>query len=150
MTASKKTRSLLYVVAFDGSPQSRKASDLAADLGNKTGAEVRIVTVEDLEVLRREFGATEDTVRLQEKARQGAESLIGRERARITRAGVASSEHVITEGPPAESIVKYAEDQEADMIIMGSRGRTGIQRILLGSVAARVVQLAHCPVLVVR
>lgn len=150
MARSKKARSLLYVVAFDGSPQSRKASDLAAEIGNKTGAEVRIVTVEDLDVLRREFGASQQTLRLQEKARQGAESLVGRERARINREGVASSEHVLTEGPPAEAIVKYSEDQGADMIIMGSRGRTGIQRILLGSVAARVVHLAHCPVLIVR
>jgi nucleotide-binding universal stress UspA family protein len=150
MARAKKARNLLYIVAFDGSPQSKKASDLATDIGNKTGAEVRIVTVEDLEVLRREFGASPATVRLQEKARQGAESLVDRERARVARAGVATSAHVLTKGPPADETVKYAEDQEADLIVTGSRGRTGIQRILLGSVASRIVQLAHCPVLVVR
>ena len=150
MPSPKKAKNQLYLVAFDGSPESKKASDFAAELGNKTGAEVRIVTVEDLAVLQREFGTTEQTVRLQKKARQGAESMVERERARIHREGVASSHAVITLGPPAEAIVKYAEDAGADLIVMGSRGRTGIQRILLGSVAARVVQLAHCPVLVVR
>lgn len=150
MPRAQKVRNQLYIVAFDGSSESKKASDYAAELGHKTGAEVRVLTVEDLEVLRREYGSSEQTKRLQEKARHAAEALASRERARIQRDGVASSHEVITQGPPAEAIVKYAEDKEADLIIMGSRGRTGISRILLGSVAARVVQLAHCPVLIVR
>jgi nucleotide-binding universal stress UspA family protein len=46
--------------------------------------------------------------------------------------------------------VKYAEDKEIDLIVVGTRGRTGIKKILLGSVASGVVTYAHCPVIVVK
>lgn len=47
-------------------------------------------------------------------------------------------------------IVKYAEEKEIDLIVVGTRGRTGIKKILLGSVASGVVTYAHCPVIVVK
>ncbi|CAB3288320.1 UspA domain protein [Methanocaldococcus lauensis] len=54
------------------------------------------------------------------------------------------------EGVPAKEIVEYAEKKEADLIVMGTTGKTGLERILLGSVAERVIKNAHCPVLVVK
>jgi len=51
---------------------------------------------------------------------------------------------------PFEEIVKVAEEERADMIVMGTHGRSGLNRILLGSVAERVIRLAPCPVLTVR
>ena len=59
---------------------------------------------------------------------------------------VACERRLIT-GKPAESIVKLAEDEEADMIVMGTHGRTGFARILMGSVTETVVRQAPCPVL---
>lgn len=53
-------------------------------------------------------------------------------------------------GDPGTEIVAYANDIQADMIIMPSHGRTGLNRLLLGSVAERVLRLADCPVLVLR
>lgn len=53
-------------------------------------------------------------------------------------------------GDPGHEIVEYAEAINADLIVLPSHGRTGIKRLLLGSVAERVVRLAHCPVLVLR
>ena len=47
-------------------------------------------------------------------------------------------------------ILKYAEDEEIDLIVVGTRGRTGIKKMLLGSVASGVVTYAHCPVIVVK
>lgn len=59
--------------------------------------------------------------------------------------------HFVTEfGDPGHEIVTYAEEIGADLIIMPSHGRTGLKRLLIGSVAERVVRLAHCPVLVLR
>jgi nucleotide-binding universal stress UspA family protein len=55
---------------------------------------------------------------------------------------------VIT-GVSAMSIVEYAQDQDIDLIVMGTHGRTGMAHLLIGSVAERVVRLAHCPVLTV-
>ena len=53
-------------------------------------------------------------------------------------------------GGPGHEIVAFAERLPADLIVMPSHGRTGIQRILIGSVAERVVRLAPCPVLIFR
>lgn len=56
---------------------------------------------------------------------------------------------VIVEGRPAEAIVAFAEEQGVDQIVMGSRGRSGVSRVLLGSVAGTVVQDSSVPVTVV-
>ena len=53
-------------------------------------------------------------------------------------------------GYPAEEIAKFAEENHFDLIMMPSHGRTGLERLFLGSVAERVVRSAHCPVLVLR
>jgi nucleotide-binding universal stress UspA family protein len=53
-------------------------------------------------------------------------------------------------GEPAHSIANYAQEKQAQLIVIPSHGRTGITRLLIGSVAERVVRLAHCPVLVLR
>jgi nucleotide-binding universal stress UspA family protein len=53
-------------------------------------------------------------------------------------------------GEPAHSITDYAQEKGAELIVIPSHGRTGITRLLIGSVAERVVRLAHCPVLVLR
>jgi nucleotide-binding universal stress UspA family protein len=56
----------------------------------------------------------------------------------------------VVEGRPDEAIIKSAESSGADLIVVGSHGRTGLTKILLGSVAERVIGHAICPVLVVR
>jgi nucleotide-binding universal stress UspA family protein len=53
-------------------------------------------------------------------------------------------------GNPGHCIVDFAKEQQADLIVIPSHGRTGIARMVMGSVAERVVRLAHCPVLVLR
>ena len=57
---------------------------------------------------------------------------------------------VIRFGDPGHEIVRYAEEVDAGLIAVASRGRRGLERLLLGSVAERVVRLAHCPVLVLK
>ena len=56
----------------------------------------------------------------------------------------------VTFGDPGHEIVSYIERVEADLVIMPSHGRTGAKRVLMGSVAERVVRLARCPVLVLK
>lgn len=53
-------------------------------------------------------------------------------------------------GDPGQEIAEFAEKNGAELIILPSHGRTGLRRLLIGSVAERVVRLAHCPVLVLR
>jgi len=58
--------------------------------------------------------------------------------------------HVFLEGDPATEIVRYCRDAGIDLIVMGTHGRTGVERFLMGSVAERVLRDAPCSVLVVK
>lgn len=58
--------------------------------------------------------------------------------------------HVLLEGDPATEIVRYAQDMNMDLIVMGTHGRTGLERMLMGSVAEKVMRDATCSVLVVK
>ena len=69
--------------------------------------------------------------------------------ARVTAAGLAGAT-VVVHGVPFHEILETAKTQLVDLIIMGTHGRTGLQHVLLGSVAEKVVRLAPCPVLVAR
>ena len=58
--------------------------------------------------------------------------------------------HVFVEGDPATEIVRYCRDANMDLVVMGTHGRTGLERLLLGSVAEKVLRDAPCSVLVVK
>jgi nucleotide-binding universal stress UspA family protein len=58
--------------------------------------------------------------------------------------------HVLLEGDPASEIVDYAREARADVIVMGTHGRGGVERLMLGSVAERVLRDSHCSVMVVK
>ena len=60
------------------------------------------------------------------------------------------SETVVREGYPATVILEESEQRGADLIVIGTRGLSGLKHLLLGSIAERVVQKAHCPVLTVK
>jgi len=59
-------------------------------------------------------------------------------------------ETVVLDGKPAAEIVRYAKEQNIDLIVIGTQGKQGIERFLLGSVAETVIRSAHCRVLVVK
>ncbi len=69
--------------------------------------------------------------------------------ARARAAGVNAS-FLVWEGEPGEAIVAAADAETADIIVVGSHGRSGVSRFLIGSVSDYVVRHAHCPVMVVR
>ena len=66
------------------------------------------------------------------------------------KAGGARARGLLLEGMPADGIVRTARSKRADVIVMGTHGRSGLARLFLGSVAERVVGTAPCPVLTVR
>jgi nucleotide-binding universal stress UspA family protein len=82
-------------------------------------------------------------------AEAAAETLFGEAREVADRHGVAL-ESETTVGPPARSIVEFTEGHDIDLVIMGSHGRKGVSRFLLGSVAEMVVRRSPVPVMVVR
>jgi nucleotide-binding universal stress UspA family protein len=141
---SRAIRSVL--LATDLGPASADAADRAIDLAARLQAELLIVSVIDARQLRLpggSFGARIDQVRRDREL--AAAGIVTRGRA----AGV-PVRFLVWEGEPGESIVEAAEAESADMIVVGSHGRKGIGRFLLGSVSEHVVRHAQVPVLVVR
>jgi universal stress protein A len=59
-------------------------------------------------------------------------------------------EHRLVQGTPSEEIVRMADDEDVDLIVMGTHGRTGLRRVLMGSVAELVMRHANCPVLTLK
>jgi universal stress protein A len=70
--------------------------------------------------------------------------------AKSVRAGRLKVTTLLLEGTAARAIVRAARTRHADLLVLGTHGRTGVQRMLLGSIAERVVRTAPCPVLTVR
>jgi nucleotide-binding universal stress UspA family protein len=92
-----------------------------------------------------EFGPAE--VFVEEEKRVRAEHYVERAQGRLTNLGVASEGHV-WKGEPADALVRIADEQAAQMIVVGNRGMTGARRVL-GSVPNRVSHHASCDVLIV-
>jgi nucleotide-binding universal stress UspA family protein len=59
-------------------------------------------------------------------------------------------EHHLVTGEPPKALLRFADDNDVDLIVMGTHGRTGLKRLFMGSVAETVVRRAHCPVLTYR
>lgn len=136
--------------ATDGSTASAKAVDVAVDLASQLGASLTFVTVERVTVETAANSAFWDSQVLNAAAAQTHRDLSAAQ-AKARTAGLTQIQCVTTQGHNvAAAIIDYAEKNGFDHIVTGSLGRTGLTRLMLGSVAADVVAKAHCPVTVVR
>ncbi|MBB6646808.1 universal stress protein [Halobellus ruber] len=132
------------VVATDGSGSARRAVDVALDLAERFDAAVHCLYVVD------EGEVASSPERLREEMRA---ALVDRGREAVATVRAATDRAVRTEietGRPASIIEEYARSVGADMVAMGTRGRHGENRFLVGSVAERVVRTCPVPVLTVR
>ncbi len=136
----------LILVPVDFSAHAERALDYACELASKVGATVRLVHAvasppTGLQVALSE-GILENLVR---EHRQALEKL-----ADARRGGASFGAGTVEVGDPRDTIVGTAEAVKADLIVMGTHGRRGLSRVMMGSVAEDVVRHAPCPVLVVR
>lgn len=134
------------LVPTDGSPSAQAAADRAIDLALATDAALHVVHVVDLGVVRGEADAGVVLDALEEAGEQALRTVIDR----AEEAGVSTIESSVLSGTPHRAIVDYADERDVDCIVMGTHGRTGVDRYLLGSVAERVVRLADVPVLALK
>jgi nucleotide-binding universal stress UspA family protein len=151
------------LLATDGSKEAELAARTAADLAEKTASELHLVHVFGIapwypiypEATTPEWVAQEEKNPmleddLQRTSEQRAREILDTEVEKARSAGSTVAQAHLKEGGVAAEIVTLAEDIGAGLIVMGSRGRGGIRRALMGSVSDSVVRHAHCPVLVVR
>lgn len=137
------------ILATDFSERAGAAERQAVDLARALGAELVLVHVVSEAPLWREGLYSRDVRAVFEAQRRWAtETLASRARA-LTADGVVSR-GVVRVGPAWDEIVRLAAEEKADLLVVGTQGRTGLERLLLGSVAERVIRRAPCPVLTVR
>jgi len=139
------------LLAIDGSPHSQAAVDEVARRPWPSKSQIRVMSViQPYAPPATEFvlaGATFEDMRQQQAS--SAEKIIERAAELLKKAGF-STETAVREGDPRSAIVDEADEWGADLIVVGSHGRSGLTRWLLGSVAQAIVGHAPCSVEVVR
>jgi nucleotide-binding universal stress UspA family protein len=150
------------LLATDGSGEAELATRTAVDLAQMSDSELHVVHVIDAspspallypDVTDPEGAEVPDQVLeqdLERRAEQRGREVLDAEAERVQSAGGTVAQTHVAMGDAPREIVHLAEDLEAGLIVMGSRGRGGIRRALMGSVSDSVVRHAHCPVLIVR
>jgi nucleotide-binding universal stress UspA family protein len=136
------------LVPTDGSDCSLRAADLAISLAKVLGAEIFAIYAIDpiiLEELTRGIKESDVEKELKEKGERYLNYVV-----KLAEKEGLKAEAILAKGEPYDQIVHYAKIKGVDMIVMGTYGRRGTKRILIGSVAERVIEYAPCPVLVVR
>jgi len=142
------------LVPTDGSDAARNAVEQAVDLAAKYDATVHALYVVDVDATNLTLG-TEQVDRIRQgridempEVKAEADEATGQVAEVAAEHGVPVEEHV-TAGSPSRAIRNFVEDNDIDMVVMGSHGRSGLSRVVLGSVAEKVLRRTRVPVLVV-
>jgi nucleotide-binding universal stress UspA family protein len=137
------------LVPFDGSDNACEAARFAAQLAKATGASLHLCHVMDESPFMM-LGATALSA---DELRHAQEQISRRAFERVMELPEVERLKPSTDvsmGKPSEQIVRYARNRDIDLIVMGSRGLSGFQELLLGSVSAQVIEHAPCSVTIVR
>lgn len=140
------------LVPVDGSPASRLGLDEAIRLARVTGATLRLVHVVNEYVFDPVYAPVFDYAPLLESFRLAGEKVLTQAQATVRAAGVEFQSELVETlgGSVARLILDQAENWPAELIVMGTHGRRGVGRVVLGSDAEAVLRAAPCPVLLVR
>src|SRR5512139_1383253 len=144
--ASKLYKKIL--IATDGSEYTKNSIDYGIDLAKNTQAKLHVIYVIDTAAFASiPMDAAWES--MYELLKQEGDEATGYVAEKAMADGL-EVQRLTVEGHPAEEIIKYAEKNSVDLIIMGTLGKSGLDRFLLGSVAEKVVRTSKIPVLVVR
>lgn len=133
------------LAALDDSEYAFKALRKAIDFAKKENAELTIYSAySDL------LAVEGHSLQMRESLAQQAEEIVERGKAIAKKADVVAKTVTESGFSAADNIVRYAERNNMEMIVMGHKSRTGLERLLVGSVAVKVVTYAPCSVLVIR
>jgi nucleotide-binding universal stress UspA family protein len=137
--------------ATDFSKASARALQEAIKLARENQARLLVVHVIEPTpyVAGGEFGGAEIYTKLEDMAKRNAQSSMTKLLQRLKKLKI-KAESLLLRGSSHDQIVKAAKSKKADMIVIGTHGRTGLSKLFMGSVAGKVVSLATCPVMTVR
>ncbi|HSK83647.1 MAG TPA: universal stress protein [Rubrobacter sp.] len=146
------------LLATDGSREAKLAANTAIDLANSTNSELHILYVGEaanpyvqaVDLAGDEQLSPRQDAELKREFEQQARERLEAEAEMVRAAGGTVAHMHLRMGKADHEVIALAEDMGAGLIVMGSRGRGGLARALMGSVSDSVVRHAHCPVMVVR
>jgi nucleotide-binding universal stress UspA family protein len=137
------------LVPTDFSDPSIDALELAVEMARRFGASITLFHAQEMPTYVFPDAVMPVTPQVVAELEKSSQSELDRLAGRVRSAGVPVSTRSVV-GPNDAEICRYAEEMGADLIVMGTHGRTGLRHVLLGSVAEKVVRRAPCPVLTVR
>jgi nucleotide-binding universal stress UspA family protein len=138
------------LVATDGSKYAEKAVDYAVALAEAFGAELIVLSVvERAQLERLEPYAKESVQEIKEQMKAKAKQFVDEAEKRAESKNIKVTKYVL-EGDPAELVCDQAESEGADLIVVGIRGATGAQRVVVGSQAMKIVRSSKRPVFIAR
>ena len=153
INASQKTIFSKILVTIDGSDASMDAADYAILISKQHNAELlyalHVIHSADADL----FGSTGEMTTAAYyliDINKEAHKYLDKVKDKASEKNIQVKTEIIASTNIAGGIVDYAEDKDVDLIVIGTRGKSGFKKILLGSVASKVVTYAHCPVMVVK
>lgn len=151
MTATERKAFTRVLAGIDGSNHSFRAADYAIRVAGSYAAELFVVTVADIpeenQVSQLEVIESDAGLDMMQDAKNRYETFTQRAK----QSGIRLKAELLKSHSPVDYVlIEYAKDKEMDLIVIGARGRTTLSKLLLGSVASRVITNSHCPVLLVK
>jgi len=155
MSEKNQSKITKILLAIDKSGYKDKATAYAITLAKALGAQVTVIHV----IGKSSFGATGDVLgyyrggklkAYQDAMKRNAEKLLNGAVKWGEENGISMESEVLVDSSAEKAIIDYAKKHKMDLIVIGTKGMTGIEKFLMGSVANHVVTYAHCPVLAIR
>ncbi len=138
------------LVPYDASSYANHAFDDALKIAEKFGSKITVLTILGTKVENTTGISLERAIETQDGHEDAATKILKDLEGLAKEKGVGFSFKVICEPSPYKGIVNFSNSNSMDLIVMGSHGRSGIKKALLGSVASGVVEHANCPVLIIK
>lgn len=142
-------RRILFATDFSTASANAFATAVALAKANRATLTILHVIAPYTPIMSEQYIGTQTWEQIDLQGREWAKGELAKLAAKAKKAGIRSAE-LLVEGEPARQIVRTARAKKADLVVVGTHGRTGLTKWFLGSVATRVVAMARCPVVTVR
>lgn len=138
------------LIPFDLSTQSTRAFKVAVDIAKKYGSKLTLLTCLEGDAWHHKFYDARADSELIKKQKSVSQKHLEKLKVIADKNNVSVKSNILTSKSVVNDIVNFAKSRKYDLIVIGSHGRTGFDKALLGSVANGVSQKARCPVLIVK
>lgn len=138
------------LVPYDASSYANHAYDEALKIAEKFDSSITVLTVLGRKFDQGEVASLERAIEIQDEAEDAATKMLQDLQGLAKEKGVDFAFKVVHNPSAADGVVNFANSNDMNLVVMGSHGRSGIKKAILGSVASKVVENANCTVLIIK